>query len=45
MYHKNYDNLKQFAKERFISNIKLYPTTLFSKLVPKNDLKDYFISY
>jgi len=42
-YPEDYEKMKIIAKERLLRNIKLYPSKLFAKLVPKNDLKDYLI--
>ena len=42
-YPEDYQLLKKYAKERLVSNIKIYPIKLWAKLVPKNDLKDYLI--
>ena len=42
-YPEDYEKMKTIAKERLLRNIKLYPSKLFAKLVPKNDLKDYLI--
>jgi CRP-like cAMP-binding protein len=36
-------NIKEIAINRLMSSIKLYPSFVFAKLVPKNDLKDYLI--
>jgi CRP-like cAMP-binding protein len=42
-YPDDFEGIKKSAKERMLSHIKLYPSKLFAKLVPKNDLKDYLI--
>ena len=42
-YPNDYEKIKNAAKDRLLSNIKLYPSKLFAKLVPKNDLKDYLL--
>lgn len=39
----DYEKIKEKGKIRILSNIKLYPSNLYAKLVPKNDLKDYLI--
>lgn len=35
--------IKEIGINRLMSSIKLYPSFVFAKLVPKNDLKDYLI--
>lgn len=42
-YPEDFESIKVIAKDRILSHIKLYPSKLFAKLVPKNDLKDYLI--
>jgi CRP-like cAMP-binding protein len=42
-YPEDYTSIQIIAKDRLLSHIKLYPSKLFAKLVPKNDLKDYLI--
>jgi CRP-like cAMP-binding protein len=42
-FPEDYDRIKITAIDRLLSHIKLYPSKLFAKLVPKNDLKDYLI--
>ena len=42
-YPQDYGKIKDKAIFRLLTNIKLYPSKLFAKLVPKNDLKDYLI--
>jgi hypothetical protein len=42
-YPEDYNYLKIKAKERLMDNIKITPSKLWAKLVPKNELKDYLI--
>ncbi len=42
-YPEDYNYLKNKAKERLMDNIKITPSKLWAKLVPKNELKDYLI--
>jgi CRP-like cAMP-binding protein len=37
------NQLKNLAKNKLLTNIKLYPSKLFAKLVPKNDIGDYLL--
>lgn len=40
-YPEDYVRIKNRAIQTFISTVKFYPSNLFAKLVPNNNLKDY----
>jgi hypothetical protein len=40
-YPEDYVRIKNRAVQTFINSIKYYPSNLFAKLVPNNNLKDY----
>jgi hypothetical protein len=40
-YPEDYERIKKNAMKSFIESMKFYPSSLFAKLVPSNNLKDY----
>ena len=40
-YPEDYTRIKNKAVQLFINSVKFYPSNLFAKLVPNNNLKDY----
>ena len=42
-YPEDYQNIKSSAIQKFISSMKLYPTSLFAKIVPNLDKQSYLI--